>query len=1260
MSTVTSCPTSADLQQFLLGKLGQGDAGLIEEHLARCESCSKTLHTLPAEDTMVAAVRQAGKGTPAAIRSPLVSRLIDGIRASGVVETRPAQDDAAELLKRCHPPQSADELGRFGAYRLRRVIGSGGMAVVFLAEDGQLRRLVALKVLKPSVAARPAARERFLREAQAAAAIRHDNVVAIYAVGEEAGIPYMALEYLEGEPLDALLLREGSLPASEAIAIARQIAEGLAAAHLLGLIHRDIKPANIFLVRDAHSSPDGDAFGVTASGSRPHVKVLDFGLARFALDDPQLTQAGTVLGTPAFMSPEQARRETVDRRGDIFSLGSVVYRMCTGFLPFRGTDTMAVLMSLAVDDPEPPHSLNPEIPPALSDLILRMLAKQPADRPGSVAEVINALIDIQQPSSPSGTQRRSGKPPAVSPRRGGTSRSGAPWSGKPLITAAAAMGVFLAAIVATVIYIQTDRGTLIVESTDKNIDVIVEQAGAKIVDRDEGRTFSVRVGPQQLPSGRYRLEVAEGSGLVFGTEKFEITRGGERRVRVSLRQKLASAQSGPPVASNPPAGPVDRGPTIWRWQADDLRLGKIAAPDFSDQEAILDADFAIPEKRLVGTEITTEYFDRSFKDDRYVIRHKGTTTVRSLFSTEPCSRLTQSFAIEVTARVVGSRWVSDSWGLVVAGPEEGGFSLKLSRGGYLTLLGPPKKITAFPGFRPAPIAHTKIDTGDSDNTLLVVLKGRNLEIYVNGGAVVQPVILDRDLLPCDVLLGYYPHVAGSQVEFRRVRLWSADKLPPLAERGAIAESLGAPETPPVTNDRGAAPGSLGQRGAWGEYSEYTSLAFWYTADQLITHNEIVRELKLTADQQESIRRAQAKYQEDRAAIPQRTAQNSEDVWRMAVEAANKRIAAIREALGDKAVRLDQIAAQSAGLAHLFVTRPNLRAPHIGITPDQLAKGREILDSVYQEMPSGDISSKIRRAFVDKSTPELLELLTDEQKQLWQDALGELVHTEILAIVRGGPRQGMESLAAPAPSAPDRPETWTWPAEELRLGKIAAPDFTRDKPLVDVDFAVPEKRMIGDEAETEHFQRLFGGGRYVIRAKKDQFLQFSAEPFARIKRPFALELTARITSVRAGGNAPPGGQDELEREKWGVFLMGEGERGLTLKLARDGTLSFSGPPKRITEFPGPKPPPATHDKIRKGGEDNTLLVVCLGGYLEVYVNGVAVAQPALLSKDFHPDTLMLAFYPNLSGSQVEFGQIRLWSAELLPPLAQRGAVPAASR
>lgn len=273
---------------------------------------------------------------------------------------------------------------RFGRFQILRELGRGGCGIVYLALDRMLRREVVLKVLRPELLSNAEMRKRFLREAQAAAAIEHDHIVTIYQVGEEQGVPFLAMQYLRGETLEERVRREGSLPPPEVLRIGREIATGLGAAHRRGLIHRDIKPANIWL--EEKESPYG---GMDTTASR--VKILDFGMVHTEDGSPALTMTGAMLGTPAYMAPEQARGSGMDHRGDQFSLGCVLYRLSTGQYPFRGTNSFTVLESIVSHAPPSPRELKREIPHALSDLVMKLLAKQPEARFATMTEVLAAL-----------------------------------------------------------------------------------------------------------------------------------------------------------------------------------------------------------------------------------------------------------------------------------------------------------------------------------------------------------------------------------------------------------------------------------------------------------------------------------------------------------------------------------------------------------------------------------------------------------------------------------------------------------------------------------------------------------------------------------------------------------------------------------------------------------------------------------------------------------------------------------------------------
>ncbi len=366
MAANSSRPSDADLVGFLLGSLPADKVAAVSAWMTNSPDASETLHNLAAADTLTGAL-----ATSTQVMLP--SAVITDRVVAAVAETLSRDGVAARPT--------------LPGYRILRELGRGGMGVVYEAEDERLGRRVAIKVMGPAAAAKPEARERFLREARSVASLTHDHIVTILHVGEEAGVPYIAMPLLHGESLDDRLKSATPLPLTEAVRIARETAEGLAAAHAVSLIHRDIKPANLWL-----------------EGGR-RVKILDFGLARSAQGGEALTQSGLIVGTPAYMAPEQAAGKKVDHRADLFSLGAVVYQLVTARRPFDGPDVMAVLSSLANETPATASTVNPAVPPALSELIERMLARDPARRPASAEAVARELGRIE---------RASARPPAAS------------------------------------------------------------------------------------------------------------------------------------------------------------------------------------------------------------------------------------------------------------------------------------------------------------------------------------------------------------------------------------------------------------------------------------------------------------------------------------------------------------------------------------------------------------------------------------------------------------------------------------------------------------------------------------------------------------------------------------------------------------------------------------------------------------------------------------------------------------------------------
>ena len=370
--------TTCDLQRidlFLDQKLSADEQSAFESHLSRCGDCRRRLETAAASDD-------------------IWSDVCDSLRNDRLSQDDQLPDDSAAgedvssghatILKLLAPTDDDRMIGRWGTYEVLGVVGTSGMGVVLKAFDAALNRYVAIKILAPHLGTSGAAIRRFSREGKAAAAVVHDNVIEIYGVAEAAGLPYLVMPYVRGPSLQRRLDDEGPLAVVETLRVAMQAAAGLAAAHAQGLVHRDVKPANILL-----------ADGIE------RVKLTDFGLAR-AADDASLTRTGIIAGTPQYMSPEQACGEPVDPRSDLFSLGSVLYAMCTGRSPFRAETSYGVLRRITDEEPRPIREINPDIPEWLCGIVGKLMAKRTDDRFQSAQEVSKLLEEclahVQQPT----------------------------------------------------------------------------------------------------------------------------------------------------------------------------------------------------------------------------------------------------------------------------------------------------------------------------------------------------------------------------------------------------------------------------------------------------------------------------------------------------------------------------------------------------------------------------------------------------------------------------------------------------------------------------------------------------------------------------------------------------------------------------------------------------------------------------------------------------------------------------------------------
>jgi len=357
---------------------------LAAQHIAECPNCQARLEELAAEPDAWSDARES-----------LLSDNAQNVGQQAAMSGRPwarhlwqhhtaawNESMSRQLLS---PPLHPEMLGRIGRYEVERLIGAGGMGVVFKAFDTELNRPVAVKVLAPFLAGSGAARQRFAREARAAAAVVHEHVVSIHNVETDGESPFLVMHYVAGESLQGRIDREGSLDVCEILRIGMQTAAGLAAAHAQGLVHRDVKPSNILLEKGIERA-----------------LLTDFGLAR-ASDDASLTHTGYHPGTPQYMSPEQARGDGVDSRSDLFSLGSVIYAMCTGRAPFRAETSYGILRRITDTQPRSIREINPNIPEWLESIVGKLHAKSLEDRFASADEVHElleqCLAHVQQPTT---------------------------------------------------------------------------------------------------------------------------------------------------------------------------------------------------------------------------------------------------------------------------------------------------------------------------------------------------------------------------------------------------------------------------------------------------------------------------------------------------------------------------------------------------------------------------------------------------------------------------------------------------------------------------------------------------------------------------------------------------------------------------------------------------------------------------------------------------------------------------------------------
>jgi len=512
----SDCPSREQLLAYTLGKLPEEALQTVADHLETCSGCLALLSTVvEAEDSVVSRLRHPRVGTRQVGAPPDGEEFLDEPQCQQAVRQFEAIGSESSLVARTDHVAELRVPKRLGRYELLEELGRGGMGTVYLAEDTQLDRQVALKIPHFRAGENPGVLERFYREARAAAKIRHANLCPVYDVGEIEGFPYLSMAYIQGRPLARLL--EGHVPLSqrEAAEIVRKLALGVQEAHVHGVVHRDIKPSNV----------------IVAQNGEPIL--TDFGLARTVeADRSKLTHCGLIVGTPAYMAPEQVDGdpEAVGPCSDIYSLGVLLYELLTGEVPFRGP-LLSVVSQIGRDQPEPPSLRCANLDPQLEAVCMKAMAKGRADRYQSAGELAAALERYLH-----------GLPetPATRPRRRRSI-----W-----ITAVAVVAVLLLSVV--LYSLRRGEGVLVLEVNELDVAVTIDGQQVQIESPDAGIP---------LPAGQHWLEVSK-EGFYSQRQSLTVRRG-ERVVLVATLRKRVTVGEGAAgsliqVLLDPTQDPADR------------------------------------------------------------------------------------------------------------------------------------------------------------------------------------------------------------------------------------------------------------------------------------------------------------------------------------------------------------------------------------------------------------------------------------------------------------------------------------------------------------------------------------------------------------------------------------------------------------------------------------------------------------------------------------------------------------------------------
>jgi serine/threonine protein kinase len=608
----------------------------------------------------------------------------------------------------------------FGRYRLEKQLGQGGMGSVFLARDTQLDRPVALKIPHFTPEDGPKVRERFLHEARAAAALQHANICPLHDVGVIDGTHYLTMAYIDGKSLSGVLRSQSKpLPMLQVAALVRKLALALDEAHRAGVVHRDLKPDNIMITK------------------RGEPVVMDFGLARRDDSSSRLTQQGTIMGTPAYMAPEQARGnlDLIGPASDIYSLGVILYELLAGRVPFQG-DTMSILTQLALDEPKHPTEFRPEVAPEMAAICLKAMAKDPAARHRSMADFAAALAGYIRAAKSNAAPSKENEDPPLVERSGGMAtmpesataprRRGFPWGWALLALVLLGGGGFGAYW-----YLTNQEAE---PTPDKKTDSGTEQGTGKesetgIVKKEEG-------------PGKTELTPVKPERLVW------------------------------------PKRPLDE--------------GKIAAPYHALGKDIYNADFLYTQKlenwpRPGGPK---PKFEGRYIRDMYLLRKTPQSDLGPLSVTIPRLAPVDQFAIQVTGRVPLPH--ANGWGLMVSSTAQVGgkpryaLDVHFDRNDALLVSSHTAAVEKPLGTPLARVSHKKLLPKHEFNRVLLIVRDKYLEIYANGFAVYNPIPIEADLTPARLSLVVWGRM-NAEAEFKQVTVWSATGLRPLKQRIAAVK-----------------------------------------------------------------------------------------------------------------------------------------------------------------------------------------------------------------------------------------------------------------------------------------------------------------------------------------------------------------------------------------------------------------------------------------------------------------------------------------